>query len=279
MWTLDVFQTGQPTSLGVSASWVRYFAGTYDVPKGADASVLAALSEALHQYQLALYAFRLQELASAESGHVGCVLTCDDASCRVLCTRAMFRDSPMTPACDTIFSLHPPPHAVSILPSSSACRRCREPPKPPPAPQLLVNASFLSVQWYKNVSSNSWVFYNTMNTSVCSGGCNTVASGRGKLHPVRGRCGGIVFFLSPQPGPPLSHVPRVCSSQPKYPWLMNYLRANDVSGGYGGYPFAQGRGLMFGPVTSAAQVDVRVNILNPSAPNSGFVQPAVASLV
>lgn len=151
-----------------------YFAGTYDVPKGADASVLAALSEALHQYQLALYAFRLQELASAESGHVG------------------------------------------------------EPPKPPPAPQLLVNASFLSVQWYKNVSSNSWVFYNTMNTS------------------------------------------------PKYPWLMNYLRANDVSGGYGGYPFAQGRGLMFGPVTSAAQVDVRLNILNPGAPSNQFYLPEIS---
>lgn len=93
---------------------------------------------------------------------------------------------------------------------------------------------------------------------------------------MRGHC---FFFCLLNPAPPLSHVPRVCSSQPKYPWLMNYLRANDVSGGYGGYPFAQGRGLMFGPVTSAAQVDVRLNILNPGAPSNQCVQSGVASLV
>jgi hypothetical protein len=87
-----------------------YFAGTYDVPKGANASVLEALSTALHQYQQALYAFRLQEL--------GCAAPCSD------------------------------------------------PPKPPPAPVLLTNASFLSVQWYKNVTSGSWVFYNILITSV-----------------------------------------------------------------------------------------------------------------
>jgi hypothetical protein len=40
-----------------------YFAGTYDVPLGANASVLAALSTALHQYTQTLYAFRLKELA------------------------------------------------------------------------------------------------------------------------------------------------------------------------------------------------------------------------
>jgi hypothetical protein len=131
---LLLFQTGQPTSLGVSASWVRYFAGTYDVPKGADASVLAALSEALHQYQLALYAFRLQELASAESGHVGCVLTCDDASCRVLCTRAMFRGSPMTPACDTIFSLHPPPMLSPSCPLLLPAAAVGSHPSPLPRP-------------------------------------------------------------------------------------------------------------------------------------------------
>ena len=33
----------------------------------------------------------------------------------------------------------------------------------------------------------------------------------------------------------------------QYPWLMNYLRVNDVRGGYGGYPW-QGAGGMFGPV-------------------------------
>jgi hypothetical protein len=40
-----------------------YYAGTYDVPLGANASVLAALSAALNQYTQALYAFRLKELA------------------------------------------------------------------------------------------------------------------------------------------------------------------------------------------------------------------------
>merc|ERR1712203_898953 len=52
------------------------------------------------------------------------------------------------------------------------------------------------------------------------------------------------------------------STSKTYPWLMNYLRANDVGrGGYGGYPWP-GAGMMRGPVPSVnALMNVRLRIL------------------
>lgn len=46
----------------------------------------------------------------------------------------------------------------------------------------------------------------------------------------------------------------------RYPWLMNYLRANDVTGGYGGYPW-QGAGNLFGPVPSETRMIATLRVI------------------
>jgi hypothetical protein len=50
---------------------------------------------------------------------------------------------------------------------------------------------------------------------------------------------------------------------PTYPWLMNYLRSDDVGGGNGGYIW-DGRGVMGGPVPAyATQLVARLDVLSP----------------
>ena len=55
------------------------------------------------------------------------------------------------------------------------------------------------------------------------------------------------------------------TSQRYVPWLMNYLRANDVYGssipGYGGYPWP-GAGLMFGPVDHTARMKALLRVID-----------------
>jgi hypothetical protein len=63
---------------------------------------------------------------------------------------------------------------------------------------------------------------------------------------------------------------------PTYPWLMNYLRTNDVVGGYGGYPW-QGSGLMNGPVpATGTRLVVNLRVLDPGARQDQFYLPAIA---
>ena len=57
---------------------------------------------------------------------------------------------------------------------------------------------------------------------------------------------------------------------------MNYLRSNDVSGGYGGYPFALGRGNMFGPVSAHSHMTVRLRVLDPGTLHNQFYLPEIS---
>jgi hypothetical protein len=46
-----------------------------------------------------------------------------------------------------------------------------------------------------------------------------------------------------------------------YPGLMNYLRVNDVSGGYGGYPWDRGFGVMDGPAPNSARMEATLRVI------------------
>ena len=66
----------------------------------------------------------------------------------------------------------------------------------------------------------------------------------------------------------------------RYYWLMNYLRSNDMAGGYGGYPW-DGAGLMRGPVPSTARMMLRLSVIDTdSASGSGgsgnFYMPEIS---
>ena len=65
----------------------------------------------------------------------------------------------------------------------------------------------------------------------------------------------------------------------KYPWLMNYLRANDISGGYGGYPF-NGSGMLNGPVSASPDKELRLQvhlkILNDGVKENLFYLPEMS---
>ena len=61
----------------------------------------------------------------------------------------------------------------------------------------------------------------------------------------------------------------------RYPWLMNYLRANDASGGYGGYPWG-GTGLMRGPVPASARVLVTLRVLDVGSGRNLFYLPEIS---
>eukprot|EP01052_Picozoa_sp_SAG31_P031595 SAG31_NODE_3365_length_4358_cov_2.109650_1_plen_557_part_00 len=54
------------------------------------------------------------------------------------------------------------------------------------------------------------------------------------------------------------------------PAIMNYFRINDVSGGYGGYPWNRGFGIMNGPAPSSARMDVTLRVLQ-AGPTAGRV--------
>lgn len=66
-------------------------------------------------------------------------------------------------------------------------------------------------------------------------------------------------------------------TSPRYPWLMNYLRSNDVDGGYGGYPW-DGAGLMRGPVPSTARMLIRLTVVGTDSPAGGgqFYMPEIS---
>ncbi len=232
----------------------RYYAGTYDVPKGANASVLSALSSALHQYQHALYAFRLQEL--------GCTV------------------SPWW-----VPSLRLGPHRVGgvgvgvggdgacVPPSDGPCHVPTPILPPPPCQRGPSEAPTRSGAFGKRLlpqramvqERHVWVLgvlQHHGHLGACRHALPALPQAREHSRPQ------LMLFVPV--GLPL------LSLQPTYPWLMNYLRANDVQGGYGGYPFPQGRGLMFGPVSSAAQVEIRLNILNPGVASNQYVRPASA---
>jgi hypothetical protein len=53
----------------------------------------------------------------------------------------------------------------------------------------------------------------------------------------------------------------VLRASSRYPWIMNYLRANDVRGGYGGYPW-NGSGVMNGPVPARARLLATLRVLS-----------------
>lgn len=63
----------------------------------------------------------------------------------------------------------------------------------------------------------------------------------------------------------------------KYPWLMNYLRSNDVVGGYGGYPW-DGAGVMRGPVPSSSRMLVKLTVLGTDSAAAGgqFYLPEIS---
>lgn len=61
----------------------------------------------------------------------------------------------------------------------------------------------------------------------------------------------------------------------RYPWLMNYLRANDVHGGYGGYPW-EGSGGMFGPAPASTQMTATLRVIDPGAPHDQFYLPELS---
>ena len=46
-----------------------------------------------------------------------------------------------------------------------------------------------------------------------------------------------------------------------YPGLMNYLRVNDASGGYGGYPWDRGFGIMDGPAPNSARLKATLRVI------------------
>lgn len=57
---------------------------------------------------------------------------------------------------------------------------------------------------------------------------------------------------------------------------MNYLRSNDVTGGYGGYPW-QGGGNMNGPVPSyKTNITLRLNVIEPGAVSNNFYLPEIS---
>ena len=64
-----------------------------------------------------------------------------------------------------------------------------------------------------------------------------------------------------------------------YPWLMNYLRSNDISGGYGGYPW-NGSGMMDGPVSATREkglhLVVNLNVLNNGVGHNQFYLPEIS---
>jgi len=61
----------------------------------------------------------------------------------------------------------------------------------------------------------------------------------------------------------------------RYPWLMNYLRTNDVRGGYGGYPW-DGAGVMFGPAPSSSRMTATLRVIDPGAPQDQFYLPELS---
>eukprot|EP00040_Diaphanoeca_grandis_P012030 m.61408 g.61408 ORF g.61408 m.61408 type:complete len:530 (+) comp22977_c0_seq2:205-1794(+) len=61
----------------------------------------------------------------------------------------------------------------------------------------------------------------------------------------------------------------------RYPWLMNYLRTNDVSGGYGGYPW-NGAGIMFGPVPTETKISVTLRVIDGGHVQDQFYLPEIS---
>lgn len=115
-------------------------------------------------------------------------------------------------------------------------------PARPAPPSLLSNSSYVFAVWYQNVTSAA-----------------TAVAPAAPAAPSYE----WVYYMA-------------MVTTPQYPWLMNYLRSNDVVGGYGGYPWP-GAGLQFGPVPSTgSKLLARLRVLDPGAPHDQFYLPEIS---